>query len=135
MTKKEWLARAYRLDKEINIRIKAQRELFVKATKTTPSYLATGSGGSATQRKSEMYAVYTDEINNMIDRLLSIRLEIQQAIDTIPDSDSILRTILIERYLFCWKWEQIAADIGYSKRETTRKHGEALQKIIIDALN
>lgn len=49
-----------------------------------------------------------------------------QVISTIEKVKEPYSTLLYERYVNCKTWEQIAVDMGYSYRQTTRLHGAAL---------
>lgn len=49
----------------------------------------------------------------------------------------IYQTLLINRYINCLTWEQVAVNMSYSYRQITRMHGEALldlEKIYKDVL-
>ena len=50
------------------------------------------------------------------------------AISQMPTG--IYRTILIDRYINCKKWDDIAADMHYSVRHVTRLHGAALAEMV-----
>lgn len=136
MTKKEWLSRARDMDLEIKALERTKQSLYDKATNIVPSNSGMNvQGGGSDPHKSESYAIYSAELDEMVKRLKDVKMEILREINTLPDTDSILRTILIMRYVQCVPtWEQIALDIGYSYRDTTRKHGEALMKLQIPSL-
>lgn len=135
MTKKEWLSRARDMDLEIKALERTKQSLYDKATNTVPNSSGMNVQGSSDPHKSESYAIYSAELDEMVKRLRDVKMDILRVINTLPDTDSILRTILIERYVQCVPtWEQIALDIDYSYRDTTRKHGEALMKIQIPNL-
>lgn len=135
MTKKEWLSRARHIDKEIRALEEAKQGLYERATKSTSSLKPTGgTQGSPDPYKAEEYAICAAEIERAEKRLQAVKMEVLAAINSVNDPDSVLRTILIEYYVSCKTWEQISIDIGYSYRQTTRKHGEALAKIKIPGL-
>ena len=135
MTKKEWLSRARHIDKEIRALEEAKQSLYERATKSTSSLKPTGgTQGSPDPYKAEEYAICAAEIERAEKRLQAVKMEVLAAINSVNDPDSVLRTILIEYYVSCKTWEQISIDIGYSYRQTTRKHGEALAKIKIPGL-
>ena len=134
MTKKEWLSRARDMDKEIKALERTKQSLYDKATSTVASNSGMNVQGSSDPHKAERFAIYSAELDDTVQRLREVKMEIQRVINTLPDSDSLLRTILNERYVQCLQWEQIAVDIGYSYRDTTRKHGEALMKLQIPNL-
>ena len=135
MTKKEWLSRARYIDKEIRALEEAKEKLYERATNVTQKFNATsGVQGASEPHKSEEYAIYAAEVERAQEHLQAVRHEILQAINTMQTEKSLLRTILIEYYVTCKSWEQIAIDIDYSYRQTTRMHGEALAKIKIPGL-
>lgn len=43
--------------------------------------------------------------------------------------DPVLQNIMKERYLWGWSWERIQYVIGYSERESYRKHEQALNEL------
>lgn len=66
------------------------------------------------------YAQATDDVEKVrekIARLIRVRLEV---INQVPDS--VLRTILIERYLNQKSWKKIEQLFGYSERQIQRHH-------------
>ena len=133
MTKKEWLSRARHIDKEIRALEEAKQGLYERATKSSLKPTG-GTQGSPDPYKAEEYAICAAEIERAEKRLQAVKMEVLAAINSVNDPDSVLRTILIEYYVSCKTWEQISIDIGYSYRQTTRKHGEALAKIKIPGL-
>ena len=135
MTKKEWLSRARHIDKEIAALKEVKQSLYEHATNTTSKTNATGgSHGGTDPHKAEEYAIYAAEIETAEKRLQTVKCEVLNAINAMTDAQPILRTILIEYYVSCKTWEQIAIDVNYSYRQVTRKHGEALTKIQIPGL-
>lgn len=135
MTKKEWMSRARHIDKEIAALKEVKQSLYDHATSTTSKPNATGgTQGSSDPHKAEQYAIYAADIENAEKRLQAVKNEVLNAINSMTDEQPILRTILIEYYVCCKTWEQIAVDTNYSYRQITRKHGEALAKIHIPGL-
>ena len=117
MTVKEWLNRGYRLDKEINALIREQKRALELATKTTAPAdceKVQTSNGNTSEALFINYADYTKQ-------------EIITALDSV--GDNILRQLLIHRYIEFKRWDSIAAEMCYSKRQVTRMHGKALLKI------
>lgn len=135
MTVKEWLNRGYRLEREIrrlsNERVKAYERIFERG----------GNDGekvqtSKTNRTEELYArylEYDEKLNKRIDELYRVKAEILTAVDAVEDS--LLREILIARYINFQKWETIADMVGYDVRHVYRLHRRALdmtEKMIFD---
>ena len=130
MTVKEWLNRGYRLDKEINALIREQKRALELATKTTAPAdceKVQTSNGNTSEALFINYADYTKLIDDRIDELFATKQEIITALDSV--GDNILRQLLIHRYIEFKRWDSIAAEMCYSKRQVTRMHGKALLKI------
>lgn len=68
-------------------------------------------------------------INRDIDELVSIRTEIENKINMIPDLK--LRELMECRYLDCKTWEEIAYKNGYTWRNVYYQHEKALDLIKI----
>lgn len=130
MTVMAWLNRGYRLDKEINALLREREralELATKATAAAGGEKVQTSRGNTSEARFINYAEYTKIIDDRIDELYAIKQEIIKAIDGV--GDNTLRQLLIHRYIEFMRWESIAAEMCYSKRQVTRMHGKALLKI------
>ena len=129
MTIKEWLNRGYKLDDEINSLLKEQQEAFSKAIGV--NYSATEKVQTSKRNTSEdrliNYASYSELIDNRVDELYAVKQEILQVINKV--NDSVLRTLLIKRYINFQTWEEIACGMNYSYRQICRLHSKALSKI------
>lgn len=127
---KEWLLRAKKINSEVDSLIKQQEHALTQATGTTEEM---GNEKVQTSKRNTSedrfinYASYSEMIDNRIDELYAIKLEILSAINKVDDT--ILRTLLILRYLNFSTWEQIAVELNYSYRQVCRLHGKALNKI------
>lgn len=73
------------------------------------------------------YVDLEKKIDERVDELHMVKVEILNAINTVPDCT--LRTLLIERYINFKTWEQIAVNLNYTYRQTVRLHGRALEII------
>lgn len=132
MTAKEWLSRGYKLDKEINALITARDrafELACIASKSNTDERVQTSRLNVSENKYIEYSDYSREIDIRIDRLIQIKREIQTAIDRVDDT--VLRALLIERYINFKTWEKIAVDMNYSFRNIMYLHKQALNQIKI----
>ena len=69
-------------------------------------------------------------INQDIDKLVSLRTEIEGKINAIQDLK--LRELMKCRYLDCKTWEEVAYKNGYSWQHTYRLHEKALNFITCD---
>lgn len=142
MTAKEYLQQIYKIDKRINITLskvqKMKESLYGKGIEMsdTPS----SNHGTDTLGKSICKVMeYEEKANRLIDRLVDLRLEIEEVIDTVSDSEQ--KEVLERRYLLFQPWESyfdknkeiyvkgIAEEMGYSARQIYRIHGEALKNI------
>lgn len=61
-----------------------------------------------------------------IERLTALETEIISAISHMPDP---YQTLLYERYINGKTWEQVAVQMNYSYRHTTKLHGAALARL------
>ena len=64
------------------------------------------------------------EINQAVDRYVDRKKEVSDIIERIQDPDFV--AILYKRYFNYERWEQIAYELGWGIRHTTRLHGYAL---------
>ena len=62
-------------------------------------------------------------------KLRSMKKRAQFMIDQLKDP--VQQNIMKERYLWGWGWKQIQQAIGYSERESYRKHEQALNEITV----
>lgn len=125
---KEWLNRARYIDNEVNSLIRERERIFELATSTTGAWSEDkiqSSGGNSTEKNMIKYAEYSETIDNRIGELVSVKAEIIAKIDEVEDH--LLRSLLINRYINFWNFEQIACDLTYSYKQTCRLHGKALE--------
>jgi DNA-directed RNA polymerase specialized sigma subunit len=133
MTKKEYLAQAYRLDQRINSKlaqVTALNDLATKCTSTLTDMPRNPSRGISTMADAvEKIVDLQTEINRDIDDLVDLKRDIVRAIKTVVNTE--YQTILELRYLCFKTWEQIAVDMGYNVRHVYRIHDEAVECIPI----
>lgn len=72
-----------------------------------------------------------EEILRDTEDLTRIMRSIQSSINDVPDSSC--RLILEMRYLAFIKWEDIASELGWTKRNVFYVHGKALRLVKIPA--
>lgn len=136
MDVKQWLLRAYRIDQQIqskNEQIEMWETLAQKVT-SDPSALLGGGGGYSS--RVETYCIKIAdaqaEIERQRDELISVRREIEEAINKVQNVT--LRLLLEQRYLLCKGWEDIAEFMGYCveyvKRDMHRQALRAAREII-----
>jgi len=129
MITKDWLMRAWRIDKEIEAMLVARKRAYERCVSVTTrprEVVVTSSHDPDTA----MIALLNIEtlIDERIDQLNQIKAEIFNAITAVPDCT--LRTLLIERYINFKTWEQIAVDMGYSYSQIVKYiHPRALAQV------
>lgn len=128
MKAREYLNRAFRLDKRIERKLEvleSLNELAVKATSTL-----TGMPHNPSGSKSPM----ADTINRIIDLQNEINADIDSLVDTKREIMALIKKVsnveyqllLEQRYLCYHTWEQIAVDLGYSIHHVYKLHNAAL---------
>lgn len=128
MTVKEWLNRARRLDYEINALIRAKEDTWARIVSTTSAPSGVVVSQTKNPHKFDRYIELQDRINERIDYLCAVKAEILSAINRVDDT--VLRTLLIERYINCKTWEQVAVDMHWSFCAIVQhKHPAALNAI------
>lgn len=137
MTNKEYLQQAYRLDNLIDAKLEQITQLRAMAEKQTATLSAAPISGLQPHSRVENCMVkivdLENEINRDIDRLVSLKRDIQQTISHIHNPD--YRLLLELRYLNFKTWEQIAVQMHYSYRNILYLHGKALEQINKDQLS
>lgn len=130
MTTKEWLMRGWKIDKEINALISAQNRAYEQLIGGAVSY---GEKVQKSKQNSQeemrlTYIAYEEKINRRIDELNAVKIEIHSAIEEVESS--VLRILLIERYINYKTWNEIADEMGYSYKHVVHNlHSHALKKI------
>lgn len=97
----------------------------------TPAYGPRAGGGGSGQKMGnavvnivDLEAGIQQEINELVAAMSEVRRLIALAADTN------LEVVLRKRYLNYQKWEQIAAELGYSWRGVHKLHARALETIL-----
>lgn len=131
MTVQEYLSQAFNIDNQINSKLTQISSLRELATKTnTPLSDMPGSPNCKTDKIEKAVIKMVDlenEINDMIDQLVDLKIELTHAIYEIKEMDC--RTVLEMRYLCFKRWEEIAESMNYNIRRVYRLHKEGLKKI------
>lgn len=82
-----------------------------------------------------------DKIGDAVAKIMDLEAEINEAVDTFIEKKRAVSSIiekvhnpdqanvLGKRYLLYERWEQIAMEMNFTYRHTTRIHGEALQTV------
>ena len=141
MTAKEYLSQAYRLDKQADMILQKAEALRKSLYGRGQNYENTGhiSNNGSLAKAIEKVADYERKADEIIDKLVDMRIEIENAINEVPDP--IQREVLERRYLMYQPFEGgydkktgayikgIDEIMGYSARQIYRFHGYGLQKI------
>lgn len=142
MTAKKYLNQAYYIDREINLTLakadKLRRSLYGRAvTYDSTDGVRSSSDKDVIGKTIEKIDEYERKANEMIDRLVEKRIEIENTIKAVPDS--VQREVLERRYLLFQEWEShfdtktgekvtgIDEEMHYSVRQIYRIHGDALK--------
>lgn len=131
MTAREYMSRAYEIDKRI--RIRRRRLEYLKSCIGSVGKGIDGmpKGPSHVTSVMEEQAIRIVDLENAISaderNLVSVRTEIAQVISRV--GNETLTTILQMRYLDYMKWEDIMASLGYCRSYLYELHGRALQSI------
>lgn len=134
MTAKEYLGQAYRLDQRISTKLQQIDSLRSLTRKVTASY--DGEVVSHTRNVHSLEDAIIrlmeaeEEINRQIADLIQLKIEIGATIDQVHNES--YRLILEKRYLCFLPWDQIAAEMHYSRRWVLNRHDRAID--IIDRL-
>lgn len=129
MTAKEFLSRAWQIEKRIDARIDERERLESLLTSPRTAKLTgmpRGGGGDWTNAViavSDLNAVIVGEIET----LCRIKREVIEAIDAVEDAR--YKQLLELRYRCYMPWESIAAEMGYTLRNVHELHGKALQRV------
>lgn len=101
-----------------------------QAAALTARYGETSSsaGEDPLQRAVEKMLELRDELAQELQRQMVLRREIEEAIRGVEDER--LRELLRLRYLEGMTWEGVAERMGYSCRQVTRLHGQALGDVL-----
>lgn len=131
MNAKEYLGQAYRLDQRINSKLQQIESLRSLTQKVTASY--DGEPVSHTRNVSSLEDTIIrlmeaeEQINRQIDELVALKMNIAALIDKVRNES--YRLILEKRYLCFLPWDQIAADLHYSRRWTLDRHDRAVEVV------
>ena len=133
MTAKMYLRQAYRIDQLIQSNKKEVEELHelsisISGIDTSKDVVQTSPSGDASYVKIiEKIDELERVIKNDIDKLLKLKIEIRNTIDSVSDSEE--RLLLHHRYLHFMNWEEICESMYVSERTVHRIHGRALNSV------
>lgn len=105
----------------------------LRSTQTSPVGLSDGMPKGNMKSDLSGYMVKLDELLRELEAEQEVQMityqEIGNAIKNMKDDTE--QEILIRRYMLGQSWEKISAEMGYSYRHTTKKHGQALKNFEI----
>lgn len=133
MQSKQYLKQAYRVNELIQCNQKELVELRLLAD-TIPGIdyskdkvQTSASNDAGYTRTIEKIIELEDVIKKDIEKLVSLKLEIRNVIDTVQDNEE--RLLLKLRYLNFLTWENICYEMSVSMRTAHRIHGVALTHV------
>ena len=134
MTAKEYLGQAYRLDQRINSKLQQVESLRSLTRKVTASYdgETVFHTRNVTSLEDTIFRLMEaeEELNRQIDELVVLKMDISRTINRVRNES--LRLILEKRYLCFLQWDQIAAEMHYSRRWVLKRHARAVE--VVDKL-
>lgn len=131
MNIKQYLKQAYRLNELIQCNKQELDELnqlstSLPGTDYSKDRVQTSASGDAGYTKIvEKIIELEDAIKSDVEKMLSLKLEIRNVINAVPDNEE--RLLLHLRYLNFMVWEDICDDMNVSMRTAHRIHSLALQ--------
>ena len=130
MTAKQYLMRAWQIEKRID-RLIAERDALFQRVENVRSPVISdmprgGRRADWTGAVDALVDLCTD-IDREIRELCRVKLEVNEAIDRVEDMR--LRRVLELRYRSYMSWEKIAEEMGYEVRWIYVLHGKALLEI------
>lgn len=134
MTATEYLGQAYRLDQRINSKLQQVESLRSLTRKVTASYdgETVFHTRNVTSLEDTIFRLMEaeEELNRQIDALVVLKMDISRMINRVRNES--LRLILEKRYLCFLHWDQIAAEMHYSRRWVLKRHARAVE--VVDKL-
>ena len=128
---KAFLQQVELFDNHINNKLEELDRLKALTTKITTSLKQDVVSSSGSQDKlGDAIAKIVDleaEINEAVDTFIERKKAVSSIIEKVNNPDQA--NVLSKRYLLYERWEQIAMEMNFTYRHTTRIHGEALQTV------
>lgn len=125
---KDFLRQAYRIEQRIRAKheqIQHMRELAERATSNTSAERTSGTPQHSKVETCVCAIIDLEaDIKQSITELTTKRAQIQQTINTVPNTD--YKLLLELRYLNFKSWDEIAEAMNYTYRWTLTLHGRAL---------
>ena len=131
--KKEWLNRYKSICRRIlnkGEELENYRSMATKITQAWSDMPKAQSNENRIEVITEKIIEVESQINNELDELQSVRTEIENAINQIPNET--YQELLERRYIQGQRWERIAIEMMYDYRYVLKLHGKALQTLHIE---
>lgn len=131
MNAKEYLGQAFLMEKQVESKLQqiaALRSVAEGLNQCIQSETVSHSRNVSAMQDTVCKIIEAEqELNTEIDALVDLKSEIKGTIDQVRKVT--YRLILEKRHLSFLKWEQIAADLGYTVRCLQIRHREALKVV------
>ena len=131
MTNREYMRRAYEIDRRLKARRRRLEYLrsHMEAVSPQVTGIPKGSPGFTSVMEEQAVRILDLELAILKDEsdLAAARREIEEAIDAI--GNETLSTILQMRYLDYMRWEDIMASLDYCRSYLYELHGRALRAV------
>jgi DNA repair exonuclease SbcCD ATPase subunit len=131
--KKEWLNRYKSICRRIlnkGEELENYRSMATKITQAWSDMPKAQSNENRIEVITEKIIEVESQINDELDELQSVRTEIENAINQIPNET--YQELLERRYIQGQRWERIAIEMMYDYRYVLKLHGKALQTLHIE---
>lgn len=128
----KYLSRYIALNRRVDRLLEEKAKWWSLCLKVTPSLSPApggGESGSPVERPMDKVLEIEEKIDQEIDELQEVRRDIKTVLGQLEDDT--LRLLMEYRYIDGLTWEQIAKKLHYSYVHTCRRHGEALNKIML----
>lgn len=128
MTAKQYLMRAWQIDRRIERKIEERDRLVARLESGVGQLSGMPKGGGHDWTDSALKVVdLTGQIDREISELCRVKREVAQAIDRVEDRR--VREVLELRYRNYLSWEEISRAVRYDLRWVYRLHGQGLVEI------
>ena len=127
MTPKEYFEQVFDLDKEVEskqLERDAIRATVLGATAWEDNPSFSNQFHSTTENMVLKLDDYSNDINQLIDELVDLKMQLGTEIDQLKDRR--YRIVLRERYIRCKEWADISIQQNYVKRYLYELHNDAL---------
>ncbi len=131
MTAKEYLSQLREVKRQQRILTEEIDELTMKAGYGTGRRMAKNISGTSRRCKMEDAVLDKMELLSDLEENLARQDELEcailRAINDVPNK--VYQSILLMRYVRCYRWEDIAREMNYETSRLYELHGEALLAI------